>query len=385
MGLGNSYTGSPVGPVTNTTWTIYKSSDGGLMWNVSAAYTLSPAAAAVSRIQLNPLNPSIVYAFVNSALLESTDAGVSWQTLSISATGFAIAPSQPNIAYATTYSFPLMKSLDGGGTWQPAASIGSAGENAIAVDPQNASIVWLVDGVGIHKSTDGAASFQKVAAMGDGSWRSIAVSGSDSSRVFASDLHNVYATSDGGATWATVASGQINGVFAIAGRIYVGASVSPTVFLAKLDATLSQIVYSTFLGPGSVSRIAIDSAGNVYLAGTTQSHSFPTTPSALGRDFSSSFAGFVAKVRADGGALLYSTLLDGLPLNGLAIDAAGSAVIAGGTAGTIPVTRNAVQAAVPGPCTRTTMDVLVVPVRTSTHAYAAKLNGDASGGSTLRG
>jgi len=372
---------------TNWTWTIYKSTDGGITWQTSAAFTLSPVTAAVSRVIINPQNPSIVYAFVNSALMRSDDAGASWQRLGIPAaqdpqgltspTCFVIAPGQPNIAYATTFLTPLMKSADGGFTWQPAASIGSAGEAAIAVDPHNASVVWLVDGAGVHKSTDGAATFQKVAAMGDGSWRSIAVSNLDSSQVFATDLHNVYATFDSGATWTTVASGQINGVFATAGAIYVAASVSPTVFLTKLDPTLTQIAYSTFIGPGSVSRIAVDQAGSVYLSGTTQSHSFPTTPGGLGRGFTANAAGFVTKVRADGGALLYSTLLDGMQPNGIALDAAGNAVIAGAATGAVPATQNAAQATAPGPCTRNSnMPGLVVQI--PTHAFAAKLNGDAS-------
>ena len=244
------------------------------------------------------------------------------------------------------------------------------------MDPQDPSVVWLVDGAGIHKSTDGAATFQKVAALGDGSWRSIAVSNADSSHVFATDLHNLYVTNDGGSTWATVASGQLNAVFTLGSRIYLAGSISPTVFLTKLDPTLTQILYSTFIGPGSVSRIAVDAAGNVYLAGATQSHSFPTTPGVLGRDFASGSAGFVSKLRADGAALLYSTLLDGIPPSAMAIDAAGNAVIAGSTRGWIPTTRNAIQPTLPGPCTRNT--TAGEAVQTLTHAFAAKLKADAS-------
>ena len=378
--------GSLTPPLTSWTWTIYKSTDSGVTWQTSTSIFLTAFAAAVSRIIFNPADPSTVYALVNQALMRSTDAGASWQQLTIPAaqanlgqtnpTGFAIAPSQPNIAYATTYYFPMMRSSDGGVTWQPAASIGSAGEYAIAVDPQDASVVWLVDGAGIHKSTDGAATFQRVAAIGDGSWQSIAVSSTNSSEVFATDQHNVYATNDSGATWTTIASGQLNAVSALGSRIYLAGSVSPTVFLTKLDPTLTQIVYSTFIGPGSVSRIAVDPAGNVFLAGTTQSHSFPTTPGVLGRDFVSSSAGFVSKLRADGAALLYSTLLDGVPPNAMAIDAAGNAVIAGATTGWVPVTPNAVEASWPGPCYRSTAPGETL--ETSTHAFAAKLNADAS-------
>ncbi len=108
------------------------------------------------------------------------------------------------------------------------------------------------------------------------------------------------------------------------------APIPATVFLTKLDPTLSQILFSTLIGPGSVSAIAVDPAGNVFLAGTTQSPSFPITPGVLGGAFNSATAGFVTKVRADGAALLYSTsLLDGIQPNAIAIDSSGDAVIVG--------------------------------------------------------
>ena len=58
-------------------------------------------------------------------------------------------------------------------------------------------------------------------------------------------------------------------------------------FVAKLDATGSNLVYSTILGgstPGIAdwgSGIAIDPAGNAYLVGTTEDATFPTTPGAF--------------------------------------------------------------------------------------------------------
>ena len=295
-------------------------------------------------------------------------------------TAFAFAPSQPHIAYATTFDTPLMKSTDAGATWQPAASIQSAGENAIAVDPRDPSIVWLVNGAGIQKSTDGGTTFQRVANPGDGSWRSIAVSPADSSQVFASDLHNVYATYDGGGTWAIAASGQVNAVFETGGRLYVAGSVPPTVFVTKFDPTESRILFSTFIGTGSVSRIAVDGNGNAFIAGTTVSQGFPVTPNAVGRTFASASAGFVVKLRAEDGALIYSTLLDGLQPNALAIDSSGDAVIAGAASGPVPVTSGAYQSTAPGPCTRS-RDVTFLPgasIQLSTHAFAAKLNSDAT-------
>jgi uncharacterized protein (TIGR03437 family) len=376
---------------TNWTWTIYKSTDAGDTWQHSADFTLSPVTAMVSRILINPRNPSIVYAFVNSALLRSDDGGGSWQRLGVPAaqdpsgftspTGFAIASSQPDIAYATTFLTPLMKSADGGLTWQPAAPIASAGENAIAVDPRNPSTVWLVNAAGIQQSVDGGVTFRRVASPGDGSWRSIAISETDSNRVYASDLHNVYATFDGGATWSIVASGQINGVFAAPAEVFAAASVTPTVFLSKFDSTLKQTIFSTFIGPGTVYRIATDVDGNVVLTGTTRSHSFPTTANALQRDFTSASAGFVVKIRADDGSLLYSTLLDGLQPYGMALAPDGNPVIAGAASAGVPVTAHAFQPAAPGPCNREKPSWALAVPQESTHAFVAKL--DLAGGKLI--
>ncbi|MBS1853856.1 MAG: SBBP repeat-containing protein [Acidobacteria bacterium] len=375
------------------TWTIYKSTDGGASWLQSARFVLGANPPAASRIFIDPVNPQRVYAFTGSGVLvRTTDAGASWQPVAVPAsqapsgatspTGFAIAPSQPDIAYATTFYTPLMKSTDGGATWQAAAGIGSAGVHAIAVDPRAASTVWLVNAAGVQKSTDGGASFQKVLAAGAGSWQSVAVSPVNSSVVFAGDSSNVYATYDGGTTWKIVASGTIGAVFATPAGVWLAGTVSPTVFLAKLDPGLGRVLFATYLGAGSVARIAVDAAGDVYVAGTTQSRMFPVTAGAAGSGFNADTAGFVAKVKGDGSALVYSTLLGGLRPNGLAVDASGDVVVVGAAdAGTtVPVTPDAAVPAVPGPCTRTLPPSYLfgAQVQIPTHGFALKLKADAS-------
>jgi Beta-propeller repeat len=75
------------------------------------------------------------------------------------------------------------------------------------------------------------------------------------------------------------------------------------------------LVYSTYLGGkggDSAAGIAIDSAGNAYITGTTYSTDFPITPSSA---FQTSNGGnddvFVAKLNPIGSALVYSTYLGG--------------------------------------------------------------------------
>src|SRR5262249_39889838 len=57
-------------------------------------------------------------------------------------------------------------------------------------------------------------------------------------------------------------------------------------FVTKLNATGTALIYSTFLGGNSFDwgrAIAIDAAGNAYVAGQTQSTTFPTTGGAFDR------------------------------------------------------------------------------------------------------
>ncbi|WP_295578514.1 SBBP repeat-containing protein [uncultured Lamprocystis sp.] len=108
------------------------------------------------------------------------------------------------------------------------------------------------------------------------------------------------------------------------------------------------LVYSTYLGGSSHDTgydIAVDGAGNAYLTGLTYSTDFPTRQ-ALQPDGEGSDDVFVAKLSADGAALVYSTYLGGGAGYGIAVDGAGNAYVTGavGWYDDFP-TRNALQPA----------------------------------------
>jgi len=95
----------------------------------------------------------------------------------------------------------------------------------------------------------------------------------------------------------------------------------------------------------------VDGAGSAYLTGFTTSTDFPTTPGA----FDTSRAGpdgFVTKLDAGGGALLYSTFLGGSGgdhASGIAIDSAGNAHVAGTTSSVdFPTTSGALDTTLDG-------------------------------------
>jgi Beta-propeller repeat len=126
-------------------------------------------------------------------------------------------------------------------------------------------------------------------------------------------------------------------------------------YLSKLNPAGSALVYSTYLGgsgsEGSYNGIAVDASGNAYLAGSTQSTNFPTTPGAFQTVFAGgSTNGFVAKLNPTGSALVYSTYVGGTTgenvLQGIAIDGAGNVYSTFYTGATdFPVTPGAFQTA----------------------------------------
>jgi uncharacterized protein (TIGR03437 family) len=124
-------------------------------------------------------------------------------------------------------------------------------------------------------------------------------------------------------------------------------------FVAKFNASGSNLIYSTYLGGnfGDQARgIAVDAAGNAYIAGSTFSDNFPilgalqAQPRGLGD-------AFITKLNAAGSAFLYSTYLGGSATdeaNAIAIDATGAAYVAGDTFSNDFNTRNALQASTRG-------------------------------------
>ncbi len=109
-------------------------------------------------------------------------------------------------------------------------------------------------------------------------------------------------------------------------------------FVVKMNANGSNAIFSTYLGGSSDENaiaIALDSANNVFVAGTTASSNFPTTPGAYKTSY---FGGtsdmFVSRIAADGRSLLYSTFVGSHGTdraNGIAVDSAGNAVVVGDT------------------------------------------------------
>jgi len=103
--------------------------------------------------------------------------------------------------------------------------------------------------------------------------------------------------------------------------------------VAKIKADGSALVYSTVIGGADCRGIAVDASGSAYVTGFTNSTNFPTA-SPLQDTYGGANDAFVAKLNAAGSALVYSTYLGGSgddQGNGIAVDASGSAYVTGST------------------------------------------------------
>lgn len=122
-------------------------------------------------------------------------------------------------------------------------------------------------------------------------------------------------------------------------------SAGPDAFVTKLSPDGSSLVYSTYLGGNSndtAFAIAVDSSGNAYVAGETQSANFPNIASVLNVSqpmfcdptIAGGFDAFIVKVNPDGKSLAYSLYLGGSGTdraNGVAVDSSGNAYVTGNT------------------------------------------------------
>jgi uncharacterized protein (TIGR03437 family) len=108
-------------------------------------------------------------------------------------------------------------------------------------------------------------------------------------------------------------------------------------FVAKLNASGTQLMYSTLIPAVQVASTAVDAAGNLYFTGvwvSLISGHFPATPGAYQSTPANSVgAAVIGKLNASGSALIYGTYLSGTlgPSAGVAIavDAAGNTIVSG--------------------------------------------------------
>ena len=142
--------------------------------------------------------------------------------------------------------------------------------------------------------------------------------------------------SDGSEVPVTPDAYQSKAKFSVCGETFAFLFPCDHQYAAKLDPTGTKLIFCTFVSGSSndsPTAIAVDSEGNVFLAGTTDSSDYPTTSGALQTQYYATPAppspfvfdpyyiplagtGYLTELSADGSRLIFSTLLGGSQQDG---------------------------------------------------------------------
>jgi hypothetical protein len=336
----------------------------------------------ITSFAIDPTNTQVLYAGSGSRAYKSTNGGNLWTAIFFSSSGvtpLAIDPSNTSTIYLGASS-GVFKSTNGGSTFGLTGPGISGAVNTLVIDPLNPSTLYAGRsfGGGIYKTTNAGASWTTMSAgLTIPNIKALTINPLDPSTLYVgiSSLTDAFVSKLNSSGSALVYSTYLGGsfddlAFGIAvdssGNAYVtGLAISsdfPTAnalqtvfggdvdaFVTKISATGSALGFSTFLGGDRTDEglsIALDSSGSVYIAGFTQSTNFPVS-NAIQTNLAGSDDLILAKLSGDGSAVAYSTYLGSTGLDratGIAVDAAGSAYLAGFTASTnFPTTPGAFQ------------------------------------------
>jgi hypothetical protein len=120
------------------------------------------------------------------------------------------------------------------------------------------------------------------------------------------------------------------------GRCQGPLQVEGDAFVAKIAADGSTLVYSTYVGGAGteiVTSLAVNSAGQAMITGSTTSTDYPTTAGAVSHTLGNIRDAIVTKVSADGSSLVYSSYFGGNGSDdvgtGITFDPSGNAYVVG--------------------------------------------------------
>jgi photosystem II stability/assembly factor-like uncharacterized protein len=224
----------PVTPGVRFAWTglgLYKTVNGGIDWQRLGLNL--PKGAYAEHIAIAPTNPNRIYVSTYGASVQcSADAGNTWAQCSNGLYGsswpgsdpnhveaMAVSPTNELVAYTTTWRGYLFITTDGGNTWSPIA--GSNGEwwNAqIYIAPSNSNVLYAsndqydiefgVRDATVLKSIDGGSTWND-AGQPDGYPSDVV-----QLQILRSDPNTVFATTSRGVHVTTNGGGTWNAVFA---------------------------------------------------------------------------------------------------------------------------------------------------------------------------
>jgi len=316
---------STIYATASVTGGVFKSIDGGQTWT-NAGKGL-PSTSFTGPITIDPFHANVLYLWAGIGGYVSQDGAASWTPSSlpwpstvVSPGAFTFDPVTPGVIYGPAFvgnAFKVQKSIDGGRTW---TLLNTPFNNCCVVpDPKVSGRLYRL----VFQNSGGGPSGVLWSSQDGGlTWTSspVPLAATEPLVIDPSNpqifLAGGYRSTDGGATWSpTNVSRSINPVFAPSAPdiVYATAPITSDAFIAKFLPDGQTLVFATYfggMGNDSGNSIALDSSGNIWIAGTTSSYDLPITPGTFQSTLKGITNGFAAKFTNDG-KLLASTYLGG--------------------------------------------------------------------------
>ena len=154
-----------------TTGGIYRSEDGATTWKkintglIPESELMASMALGVNAIEIDRVNPDIVYAGTTKGLFRTANKGESWDRIGQSITepfisSIVLHPSNSSVIYAGGPA-GVWESTDGGKSWQTQnAGLATLNIRALAMDPNNPQSLYAgTNGSGLYRSTDAGGTW----------------------------------------------------------------------------------------------------------------------------------------------------------------------------------------------------------------------------------
>jgi photosystem II stability/assembly factor-like uncharacterized protein len=185
---------------------VYRTDNGGASWKLvvpTSAYTA----------EFDPSNGKIAYVTTNQ-VFKSTTAGATFSALTATCAGsrynLKISHSNPGVLYTLCTNGTVQKSVDAGLTWSnttpPGVSLYGYYDDVLAVSPMDPKIL-VVAGFNIMKSTDGGTSWNAVPAAGHVDNHTIRFAPGSSTTLFSGNDGGIFKSIDGGSNWTSLNKG----------------------------------------------------------------------------------------------------------------------------------------------------------------------------------
>lgn len=151
----------------NSEGSLFKSNDYGNQWSVIMRFNQK-----IKRILIDPKDSRTIYLVTDSAFYKSTKEGEEWVEITDKLSQFGganiindlVIGGSSGTLYLTS-NYGLLKSTDGGMTWQAINTLvnfGSLALKELAVNPQNENEIFFSVSNFIHKSVDAGLSWKVI-------------------------------------------------------------------------------------------------------------------------------------------------------------------------------------------------------------------------------